>query len=254
MRFTRKLRHGSVAAALGLALLLFAGGCGGPGGLARRGPPPPRPPRPPSRPPQPIARHPHPRAAPRPPKPPPRPPPPRRPPPTPTASSTRLPSTIPSNGSVLVKEDLIDLDGKEPKEALLTISVPPVFTATNTAPFATLLYTDTLSGLAIVQYDATAAQWKLVARPTRTPRRASRRPCRRRAGPDLLHMQPPLPSSSPTAHGAHAHRGQQRAGHRAPPFRLAGRQGHAAPHAPRRRDERHRRSLHRRGRRATAGH
>jgi hypothetical protein len=72
--------------------------------------------------------------------------------------------------------------------------VPPVFTGTNTAPFATLLYTDTLSGLAVVQYDASAAQWKLIAQTDThaAPGVAAPLPAAAQ-GRNLLHTEPPLP-------------------------------------------------------------
>jgi hypothetical protein len=99
-----------------------------------------------------------------------------------------------NSGQVLVKEDLIDLDGKEPKEALLTISGTPIISGANTLPAANLPYTATLSGLQVLAYDAGAGQWQVKWRSSNQglPGRAAPLPTSAQ-GQNLLAMDPPLP-------------------------------------------------------------
>jgi len=98
------------------------------------------------------------------------------------------------SGQVLVKEDLIDLDGKEPKEALLTISGMPIISGANVLPPASLPYTATLSGLQVLSYDAGSSQWQVKWRSSNQglPGRAAPLPAGAQ-GQNLLAMDPPLP-------------------------------------------------------------
>ena len=98
------------------------------------------------------------------------------------------------SGQVLVKEDLIDLDGKEPKEALLTISGTPIISGANVLPPANLPYTATLSGLQVLAYDAGSSQWQVKWRSSDKglPGRAAPLPTGVQ-GQNLLAMNPPLP-------------------------------------------------------------
>ncbi len=67
----------------------------------------------------------------------------------------------PAAGTVIVKSDLLDLDGKAPLDALITVNVPPVFTATDYVPPANLSLTDTHAALLVVGWDAAAVQWQV---------------------------------------------------------------------------------------------
>ncbi|HUS16791.1 MAG TPA: hypothetical protein VM536_17485 [Chloroflexia bacterium] len=69
-----------------------------------------------------------------------------------------------SAGVVVVKSDLINLDGTDPKEALLTVSAPPTVSATGAVPLVTLPYTNTRSALAVAGYDAAAQKWQVLNR------------------------------------------------------------------------------------------
>ena len=67
----------------------------------------------------------------------------------------------PNAGTVIVKSDLLDLDGKAPLDAVITVNVPPVFTATDYIPPANLSLTDTHAALLVVGWDAVAVQWQV---------------------------------------------------------------------------------------------
>lgn len=99
-----------------------------------------------------------------------------------------------TTGAVLVKEDLVDLDGQEPKRALLTISVPPVITDTTAPPLAHLPLTGTISGLTILAYSPVSQTWKLSYRTPApgVPGRAMPLPAAAQ-GRNLLGTNPPTP-------------------------------------------------------------
>jgi hypothetical protein len=63
--------------------------------------------------------------------------------------------------AVLVKADLLNLDGHEPKDALLTVSSVPGISSTNRIPFASLPVTATRSALAVVAFDTVSQTWKI---------------------------------------------------------------------------------------------
>ncbi len=67
----------------------------------------------------------------------------------------------PSAGTVIVTSDLLDLAGKAPPDALITVNVPPVFTATDYLPPANLSLTATHAVLLVVGWDAAAVQWRV---------------------------------------------------------------------------------------------
>jgi hypothetical protein len=69
-----------------------------------------------------------------------------------------------SSGVVVVKSDLVNLDGSDPKEALLTVSAPPAVSGTGAVPLVTLPYTNTRSALAVARYDPAGQAWHIINR------------------------------------------------------------------------------------------
>ncbi len=67
----------------------------------------------------------------------------------------------PNAGTEIVKTDLLDLDGKAPLDALITVNVPPVLTTTDYISPANLSLTDTHAALLVAGWDAVAVQWHL---------------------------------------------------------------------------------------------
>ncbi|HMA33958.1 MAG TPA: hypothetical protein VKY74_05695 [Chloroflexia bacterium] len=100
----------------------------------------------------------------------------------------------PSTGVELVKADLVDLDGQEPKKVLLTINAPPLISGTNVVPLANLSYTNTMATLAVLGYDTTAHKWQILNHTPDPgiPGRAAPLPASSQ-GQNLLRMNPALP-------------------------------------------------------------
>ncbi len=128
--------------------------------------------------------------------------------PGPAGTPTRIPLTVADaynlfdplifladqGNAVLVKQDFVDLDGREPKEALLTVSSVPGITSTQQVPFATLPFTGTRSALAVAAFDVVSATWKIQYRTpgSGVPGRASPLPTSMQ-GANLLNTSPPTP-------------------------------------------------------------
>ncbi len=98
------------------------------------------------------------------------------------------------SNAVLIKQDLIDLDGQEPQEVLLTVSSVPGITSTQQVPFATLPFTGTRSSLAVAAFDPGEKLWKIRAHlaDPGVPGQAVPLP-RAVQGQNLLHTDPPTP-------------------------------------------------------------
>jgi len=99
-----------------------------------------------------------------------------------------------SDGTVLEKSDQVELDGKAPNEALLTVSSPPVISGTNILPVVTLGYTDTVASIEVLAYDAPTQKWQVKYQTPApgVPGRAAPLPASAQ-GHNPLKMDPPLP-------------------------------------------------------------